>query len=80
MSKMAVMPLNGKKPSKIFFLRTSGPISTKLGIKHWKLNPILFCSNNNPGVDLELFYVKVKIGNLGFYMGKCDFDGFSENC
>ena len=35
MTKMAAMPIYGKKnPSKIFFSRTGGPISTKLGMKH----------------------------------------------
>ena len=30
MTKMAAMPIYGKNPSKIFFSRTGGPISTKL--------------------------------------------------
>ena len=34
MTKMAVVPIYGKNPSKIFFSRTAGPISTKLGMKH----------------------------------------------
>ena len=34
MTKMAAMPIYGKNPSKIFFSQTSGPISTKLGMKH----------------------------------------------
>ena len=34
MIKMAAMPIYGKNPSKIFFSRTNGPISTKLGMKH----------------------------------------------
>ena len=32
MTKMAAMPIYGKNPSKIFFSRTGGPISTKLGM------------------------------------------------
>ena len=32
--KMAAMPIYGKKPSKFFFSRTTGPISTKLDMKH----------------------------------------------
>ena len=36
MTKMAAMPIYGKNPSK-FFSRTTGPISTKLGMKHWGL-------------------------------------------
>ena len=34
MTKMATMPLYGKNPSKFFFSGTTGPISTKLGMKH----------------------------------------------
>ena len=32
MIKMAAMPIYGKNPSKIFFSRTGGPISLKLGM------------------------------------------------
>ena len=34
MTKMAAMPIYGKNPSKVFFSETTGPISTKLGMKH----------------------------------------------
>ena len=34
MTKMAAMPIYGKKGSKIFFSGTGGPISTKLGMKY----------------------------------------------
>ena len=34
MTKMAAMPIYGTNPSKIFFSGTTGPISTKLGMKH----------------------------------------------
>ena len=34
MTKMATMPIYGKNPSKFFFCGTTGPISTKLGMKH----------------------------------------------
>ena len=37
MTKMATMPIYGKNPSKFFFSGTTGPISTKLGMKHWGL-------------------------------------------
>ena len=32
--KMAAMPIYGKNPLKFFFSGTTGPISTKLGMKH----------------------------------------------
>ena len=34
MTKMATMPIYGKNPSEFFFYGTTGPISTKLGMKH----------------------------------------------
>ena len=37
MTQMAAMPIYGKNPSKFFFSGTTGPISTKLGMKHWGL-------------------------------------------
>ena len=38
MTKMATTPIYDKNPSKIFS-GTSGPISMKLGMKHWGLQP-----------------------------------------
>ena len=32
-----------------------------------------------PWVDLDLFYGKVKFGNISFYIEKCHSDGFFEN-
>ena len=40
------------KPAQIFFAGTGRSISTKLGMKHWGLLPILHCSNDDPGVTL----------------------------
>ena len=51
MTKMAATPIYCKNPSKIFS-RTGGPISTKLGMKHQGLPPIIVCSNDDPGVTL----------------------------
>ena len=41
-------------PSKIFS-GTSGPISTKLGMQHRGLLPIIVCSNDDPGFTLTYF-------------------------
>ena len=41
-------------PSKIFY-GTGGPISTKLGMYHWGRQPIIICSNDDPGVTLTYF-------------------------
>ena len=54
-TKMAAMPIYGKNPSKIFFSRTGRPISTKRGMKHWGLLPIIVCINDDPGVTLTYF-------------------------
>ena len=51
MAKMAVMPIYGKNPSKIF-TGTGRPISTKLCMLHNGLLPIIVCSNDDPGVTL----------------------------
>ena len=49
MTKMATTPT-----SKIFS-RTGGPIFTKLGMYYWGLQPIIVCSNDDPGVTLTYF-------------------------
>ena len=54
MTKMAAMPIYGNNPSKIFS-RTGGPISTKLGMYHRGLQPIIVCSNDDPGLTLTYF-------------------------
>ena len=58
---MAATPIYGKNPSKFFFSRTDGPISTKLGMQHLGLLPSIVCSNDDPGVTLT-YYGKVKFG------------------
>ena len=61
MTKMAAMPIYGKNPSNFFFSGTTGPISTKLGMKHLGLEYYNVFIN----YDLDLFYVfygKVNIG------------------
>ena len=55
MTKMAATPIYGKTPSKVFFSGTGGPISTKLGMLHRRLQPIIVCSNDDPGVTLTYF-------------------------
>ena len=75
MTKMAAMPIYGKNPSKIFFSgtgRTDYHETWYVASDDSCLN--IVCSNDDPGVDLDLFYGKVKFGNKGFSLGK------SENC
>ena len=55
MTKMATMPIYGKNPSKIFFSGTSGPISTKLGMKHqWRKRYNVY-RNHDPVMTLTYF-------------------------
>ena len=56
-NKKNICLVPGKIPSKIFS-RTGGPISMKLGIKHLGLQPIIVCSNYDPGVTLTYFMAR----------------------
>ena len=55
MTKMAAMPIYGKNPSKIISSRTSGPISTKLGMKHRWLKHYNVYINRDPVMTLTYF-------------------------
>ena len=61
MTKMAAMPIYGTNTSKIFFTRTAGPISTKLGVQHGGLLPIIVCTNDDPGVTLTYFTARLNL-------------------
>ena len=70
MAKMAAEPICGKNPLKIFSAGTRGSISTKLGMWHLGLLPIIVYSNDDPGVTLTYFVARSKFPNLGFLLGK----------
>ena len=72
MTKMAATTIYDKNPSKFFFSGTDGPISTKLGMKHWELHPIIVCSNDDPGVTLTYFTARSNLVNLAFSIGKSE--------
>ena len=55
MTKMAATPIYGNNPSEIFFSRTSKSIFPKLGMYYRGLQPIIVCSNDDPGVTLTYF-------------------------
>ena len=55
MTKMAAMPIYGKNPLKIFFSRTGGPISTKLGMMHRWLKYYNVFINHDPVMTLSYF-------------------------
>ena len=58
MTKMAAMPIYGKNPSKVFFSRTGGPISKKLGMKHRWLKYYNVYINHDPAMTLTYFMTK----------------------
>ena len=37
---------------------SSGPISMKLGMQHWGLQPIIVCLIDNPGLPMTFFMAK----------------------
>ena len=75
MPKMAATPIYVKTSSKIFS-RTNWRIYSKFGMYHLGLQPIIVCSNDEPG----MIYGKFNFGNKGFYMGKRENNGYFGNC
>ena len=67
MTKMAAMPIYGKKIKKIS--GTKRAMTLKLGMQHRVLEYYQVCSNDD-WVDLDLFYGKVKFAPLCLCMGK----------
>ena len=57
-TKMATMPIYGKNPSKIFLSGTDGLISTKLGMSHLWLLPIIVSSNDDRKFTLNYFMAR----------------------
>ena len=55
MTKMAAMPIYGKKPLKIFFSRTRSPMIFKLGMYHRGLKLYKVYINDDPGLTLTLW-------------------------
>ena len=70
MTKMAAMPIYGKNPSKIFFSRTSGPISMKLDMKHRWLKHYNAYINNDPVMTLTFFTARSRSVANAFEWGK----------
>ena len=52
MTKVAVMPIYGKNPLKVFFSGTKDPVTLGLGMQHWGLGPNKVCSNDDLGLTL----------------------------
>ena len=78
MTKMAAMPIYGKNLKKNLLLQNQ----KSYDLETWHvasgtqtLHSLYKCS---PWVDLDLFYGKVKLGYLGFFIGKVKTMDFSE--
>ena len=49
------------------------PISMKLGMWHWGLQPIIVCSNDDPGVTLTYFMARSNLVTLWEKVKTVDF-------
>ena len=58
MTKMAVMPIYGKNPSKFFFYGTTGPISSKLDMMHQGLKDYNVFINYDLSMTLTYFMAR----------------------
>ena len=70
MTKMAIMPIYGKNPSKIFFSETNGLISRKLGVKHQWLKYSNVYINHDPVMTLTEFMARSTWVAYAFEWGK----------
>ena len=75
---MAATPIYGENPSKIFSSRTGWTIFTKLGMQHRELQPIINCSNDDPGVTLTFFTARSNLVTYAFLWEKVKTVDFSE--
>ena len=70
MTKMAVMLIYGKTPSKIFFSETNRLISRKLDVKHRWLKYSNVCINHGPVMTLTKFMARATWVAYAFEWGK----------
>ena len=70
--------LYGKNLSKLYFSETGWPISTKLGMLHWGLQPIIVCSNYDFGVTMTYFTAWSNLVTLAFLKEKVKTVDMSE--
>ena len=67
-----------KNPTKTLFSGTGGLISTKLGILHWELQPIIVCSNDDPLLTLSYFTARSNFVTWAFPWEKVKTVDFSD--
>ena len=71
MTKMAAMPIYGKKPLKIFFSRTRSPMILKLGMYHLGLKLYKVYINDDLGLTLTYFMARSNWFTCTFEWGNC---------
>ena len=54
-TKMAAMPIYGKKPLKTIFPGNTRQLLMKICIKHQRPKPFIICANYDPGLTLTYF-------------------------
>ena len=62
----------------MIFSGTGRPISTKLGMYHPGLQPVIVCSIDDPGVTLTYFTARSNLVTYVFLWEKSENSGFSE--
>ena len=78
MTKMAALRIYGKI-FRIFFSGTSGPISTKLGMWHLYLQPIIVCTNETHWLTLTYFTPRSNSATQAFLWENVKTGDFSES-
>ena len=79
MTKMAAMPIYGKKKlKKIFFSGTKRQMTLKLGMQHWVLEYYQVCSNDDPELTLTYFMARSNLVPYAFVWEKGKTMDFSE--
>ena len=66
MTRMAAMPIYGKKPSKSFSYRTNSPMILKLGMEHYEIKLYIVSINDDPELTLTYFTTMSNLGRLVF--------------
>ena len=78
MTKMATMPIYGKKNLKIIFSGTIRPMTLTLVMQHWVLEYYQVCSNDDPELNLTYFTARSNLVSYAFVWEKGKTMDFSE--
>ena len=77
-TKMAAMPIYGKKLLKIFFTGTKRPMTFKVDMQHWVLEYYQIVQNNDSGLTLTYFMARSNLVPYAFVWEKVKTMDFSE--